>query len=85
MLGRRSSVSQTRYYRFNPVIGLPDAFPIDVTDPQKLAQLRDITREYMLQPEQQRKIQEIADILKGQRWWRRGLLRKLGRQRGRSM
>jgi hypothetical protein len=55
------------------VIGLPDSFPIDVTDPEKLAQLRDITREYMGQPEQQRKLREIADILKGKRRWRRVL------------
>jgi hypothetical protein len=53
------------------VIGLPDEFPIDVTDPEKLSRLREITQEYMRQPEQQRKIQEIADILKGQRWWKR--------------
>ena len=25
----RSSVSQTRYYRLNPIIGMPDDFPID--------------------------------------------------------
>lgn len=73
MLGRRSSVSRTRYFRFNPVIGMPDSFPIDETDPQKLAQLRDITREYMKQPEQQRKVEAIADIIKGRKRWKRWL------------
>lgn len=73
MLGRRSSVSRTRYYRFNPVIGLPDAFPIDVTDPEKLAKLQQITLDYMKEPEQQRKIKEIGDILKGRKRWKRWL------------
>ena len=72
-MGRRSSVSRTRYFRFNPVIGLPDEFPIDVTDPEKLAKLQQITRDYLKEPEQQRKVQEIADILKGRRGWRRWL------------
>jgi len=70
MLGSRSSVSRTRYFRFNPVIGMPDSFPIDTTDPEKLAQLRDITLEYMKQPEQQRKLEAIADIFKGRKRWR---------------
>lgn len=39
----RSSVSNTRYVRFNPVVGLPDEFPIDVTDPEKLSRLKSIT------------------------------------------
>ena len=73
MLGHRSSVSRTRYFRFNPIIGLPDSFPIDVTDPEKLAKLMEITLEYMKQPEQQRKIREISDILKGRKRWRRWL------------
>jgi calcium-independent phospholipase A2-gamma len=61
----RSSVSNTRYERFNPIIGLPDEFPIDVTDPQKLLQLKEITREYMHEPEQQRRLQDLADLLQG--------------------
>ena len=73
MVGRRSSVSGTRYFRFNPVIGLPDEFPIDVTDPDKLEQLKTITKNYLKEPEQQRKIREIENILKGGRRWRRWL------------
>uniref|UniRef100_A0A7S3LG81 PNPLA domain-containing protein n=1 Tax=Amphora coffeiformis TaxID=265554 RepID=A0A7S3LG81_9STRA len=70
MLGTRSSVSRTKYFRFNPVIGMPDSFPIDTTDPEKLAQLRDITLQYMKQPEQQRKLEAIADIFKGRKRWK---------------
>lgn len=73
LVGRRSSVSGTRYFRFNPVIGLPDEFPIDVTDPDKLTKLRQITLDYLQEPEQQQKIREIENILKGGRRWRRWL------------
>lgn len=61
----KSSVSKTRYYRFNPIIGTPDSFPIDGTDPEKLEQLSQITMEYMKEPEQARKLQEIVQILNG--------------------
>lgn len=72
----RSSVSNTRYMRFNPTLGLPDEFPIDVTDPEKLQKIKRITTEYMQAPEQQRKLQELADLLKGRsggfrKWIRR--------------
>jgi Patatin-like phospholipase len=75
VLGRGSSVSRTRYYRFNPVLGPPDQFPIDVTDPDKLAQLRQITLDYMNEPAQQAKMQDIAGILKGKNKWSRWLAR----------
>jgi len=67
MVGEKSSISKTRYFRFNPVIGLPDEFPIDVTDPEKLAKLRKITRDYMAEPEQRTKLDEIADIIRGRK------------------
>ena len=35
----KSSVSQTKYYRFNPIVGTGDEFPIDVTAPEKLERL----------------------------------------------
>jgi hypothetical protein len=41
-LSRSMSVSKTRYFRFNPVLGKPDEFPIDVTDPEKLIKLKQI-------------------------------------------
>jgi hypothetical protein len=63
----RSHVSNTRYMRFNPILGLPDEFPIDVTDPEKLTRIKTITREYMQEPQQKRKLQEIADLLQGRK------------------
>ena len=76
IVGSGSQLAKTRYFRFNPVIGMPDEFPIDVTDPDKLARLRQITRAYMDEPEQRAKTSEIAAMLKGKhrkrRWqfWR---------------
>jgi calcium-independent phospholipase A2-gamma len=66
----KSSVSKTRYYRLNPIVGSPDAFPIDVSDPEKLARLSQITKDYLQEPEQRRKLQAICDILEGGRRWR---------------
>jgi calcium-independent phospholipase A2-gamma len=62
-----TAVSKTRYFRFNPVIGLPEEFPIDVTDPEKLVKLRKITKDYMAEPEQIEKIDRIAKILTGRK------------------
>jgi len=63
--------SQTKYYRFNPVVGTGDEFPIDVTEPEKLERLAEITRAYMEKPEQQSKLKEIVDTLEGRSRWRR--------------
>ena len=59
----RSSVSNTQYMRFNPTLGLPDEFPIDVTDKDKLEKIKQITRAYMAEPEQQRKLNDLAKSL----------------------
>ena len=67
----RSSISQTKYFRFNPVVGLADNFPIDNTDPVKLEELNEITTRYMKEPTQARKLREISAILGGQPWWRK--------------
>ena len=72
-----SSVSNTKYLRLNPVVGFPDAFPIDVTDPERLDLLKTITLDYMAEPEQQRKVQGVADVLNG----RRPFLRKWFKKR----
>ena len=69
----KSSISQTRYYRFNPIIGLPNEFPIDGTDPTKLSELSDITTRYMQEPEQRRKLEEINEILNGTPKWKKQL------------
>ena len=70
---RASHVAQTRYYRLNPTLGKPDEFPIDVTEPEKLDRLKEIAAEYLQEPEQQRKLAEIGDILQGRRGWRKWL------------
>jgi predicted acylesterase/phospholipase RssA len=70
------SGSSTRYFRFNPVLGLPDEYPIDVTDPVKLAKLKSIAREYMKTPEQSEKVADIADILNGKQRWRKWVPRR---------
>ena len=51
------------------------AFAPDVTDPDKLQQIKTITRSYMTEPEQQRKLKILSDVLKGRsstrfRWFR---------------
>lgn len=73
--GKQSAVAKTRYFRFNPIVGSPEEFPIDVTDPAKLAELRKITLNYMAEPAQIAKMERVADILKG----RKGLRRRTAR------
>jgi calcium-independent phospholipase A2-gamma len=68
-----SSVSKTRYMRFNPILGMPDDFPIDETDPEKLELMKSITLDYMQKPEQQVKLQQIADVLQGRQGIRKWL------------
>lgn len=72
-ISRGSHISQTRYYRLNPTLGLPDEFPIDETDPAKLDQLKEIALAYLEEPAQQKKLAEIGDILQGRRGWRKWL------------
>lgn len=57
---RGSHVSQTRYYRLNPTLGMADEYPIDVTEPAKLERLKKIAADYLAEPEQQRKLAEIG-------------------------
>ncbi|CAJ1946323.1 unnamed protein product [Cylindrotheca closterium] len=71
----QSRVSNTFYARFNPILGLPDEFPIDVTEPAKLDQIKRITRSYMKEPEQQKKLKDLNDIMHG----RRRLRKRFGR------
>lgn len=73
---RSSSISNTQYMRFNPILGFPDDFPIDITDPKKLELIKQITRDYMNAPEQKRKLQEVADLLQGREGFRKRFRRK---------
>jgi methyl coenzyme M reductase gamma subunit len=78
---KRSASKTTRYFRFNPVVGTPDDFPIDVTDPAKLAELRKITTNYMTEQAQQQKLEQIGDILKGRKGFRRRMTRTFAKLR----
>jgi predicted acylesterase/phospholipase RssA len=63
----RSKFSGTHYYRFNPILGLPDAFPIDVNSSEKLAEIQKIARAYMNSPEQRQKVDEIVQLITGKK------------------
>jgi hypothetical protein len=76
----RTSVSSTQYYRFNPVIGTIDDFPIDEVDPERLEELNQMESSYMREPEQARKLRAIVEILNGERGWRK-LVSRLLRKR----
>ena len=54
---------KTRYYRFNPVVGLPNDYGIDETDPEKLEELKRITRDFCQEDDVKRQFREIADII----------------------
>ena len=58
-----TKMASTKYLRFNPIVGDPDSFPIDETDPEKLQGLCDIVDEYMVEDEQQRKLQQLGEII----------------------
>jgi hypothetical protein len=60
-----------KYYRFNPLIGPPNSFPIDTKDPAILASLYEITSDYLKEPEQVRKLRDIRNILNGKRGWKK--------------
>ena len=55
---------KTRYYRFNPVVGLPNDFGIDETDPDALEELKKITRDFCEEEGVKKQLLEISQILK---------------------
>mgnify|MGYP001339090364 CR=1 FL=1 len=74
---RLGRAQKTKYFRFNPVVGGPDDFPIDGTDPAKLEELSEITTAYMNEPEQKAKLDEIVSILQCKKGgWKRIFSRK---------
>jgi calcium-independent phospholipase A2-gamma len=60
------TVSKTKYYRFDPVVGTSVDFPIDGTDKNQLEKLKRITNAYMEEPEQKEKLRKIGKILRVQ-------------------
>ena len=55
----KTPVSSTQYYRFNPIIGTIDDFPIDEVDPERLEELSQMASAYMREPEQAQKLNDI--------------------------
>jgi predicted acylesterase/phospholipase RssA len=60
-------VSATRYFRFNPMIGMPDDFALDNTDEESLEALSRITLNYLQEEEQAQKLDELAEIMVGKK------------------
>lgn len=58
-----TKMASTKYFRFNPVIGDPNSFPIDEIDEDRLQGLCDIVDEYMAEDEQQAKLKQLGDIV----------------------
>lgn len=58
-----TKMSSTKYFRFNPLIGKPDSFPIDEVDPDRLQELCDIVDRYMEEEEQQAKLKQLGDVI----------------------
>lgn len=58
-----TKMSSTKYFRFNPLIGKPDSFPIDEVDPDRLQELCDIVDRYMGEGEQKSKLKQLGDII----------------------
>ncbi|KAL9180648.1 hypothetical protein ACHAXT_011101 [Thalassiosira profunda] len=70
---RRTSMESTKYFRFNPTVGEPDSFPIDEVDEDRLQDLCDIVDAYMSEDEQQRKLQQLGDIIHPKSWVQRAV------------
>lgn len=58
-----SKATNTKYFRFNPIIGKPNSFAIDETDPTILEKLSGITKKYMNEKKQKESLDEIASIM----------------------
>ena len=74
-----TKMASTKYLRFNPIVGDPNSFPIDETDPEKLQCLCDIVDEYMAEDEQQRKLQLLGDIIHPKSWIQHAIQRSKDR------
>lgn len=68
-----TNMSSTKYFRFNPIVGRPDSFPIDEIDPGRLQDLCDIVDEYMAEEEQQRKLAKLGEVIHPKSWLQRAV------------
>ena len=58
-----TKMASTKYFRFNPIVGEPNAFPIDEIDPKRLQELCDIVDRYMAEDEQQLKLKQLGEVI----------------------
>jgi hypothetical protein len=66
-------MSSTKYFRFNPIVGKPDSFPIDEIDPGRLQELCDIVDKYMAEDEQQNKLAKLGEVIHPKSWLQRAI------------
>jgi len=70
-----TKMESTKYFRFNPIVGEPNSFPIDEIDPDRLQELCDIVDEYMAEDEQQLKLQQLGEVIHRKTWIQRATQR----------
>jgi calcium-independent phospholipase A2-gamma len=70
-----NDLAGTKYFRFNAVVGDPDSFPIDETNPDRLQELCDIVDAYMAEEEQQDKLRQLGEIVNPQYRLKRSIRR----------
>jgi len=74
-----SKMASTKYFRFNPIIGEPNCFPIDEIDPDRLQGLCDTVDEYMAEDEQQINLKKLGDIIHPKTWIQRAIQCSIGK------
>ena len=66
-----TKMASTKYFRFNPVIGEPNSFPIDEIAEDRLQELCDIVDEYMDEDEQKSKLKQLGEVIHPKSWIQR--------------
>ena len=56
-------MASTKYFRFNPVVGMANDFPIDEVDEDRLEELVSIVNRYMAEDDQQMKLKQLGDVV----------------------
>jgi len=66
-------MASTKYFRFNPIVGEPNSFPIDEIDEDRLQALCDIVDEYMDEDEQKSKLKQLGEVIHPKSWIQRAI------------
>ena len=69
----RHKPDATRYFRFNPLLGGPNDFPIDTTDTKVLSEITAVTEAYLQEPLQRKKFAQISELCDPRRGWKKWL------------